>query len=225
MKKLISILLCAVLCAACIAPAALADSGIGVTVNGRAVSWTDAAPFIDGNNRTLCPLRAVADAMGLDVAWNGDARTATFSLTSTEKLDDGTEYRYVKSLVFTIDSSTAAWKETFYYSDGSENSSGWPVTMDTAAVIVNSRTYAPVRYLAEAFDFGVGWDAGTRTVQVYDYMYWYDTFAMYRSYIGITFDKGKGYANLKSVELISARVDGVAASTKVMTGVDKEPNT
>jgi hypothetical protein len=56
-----------VLCAACLAPAALAESGISVTVNDKAVSWTDAAPFLDSNNRTLCPLRAVADAMGLSV--------------------------------------------------------------------------------------------------------------------------------------------------------------
>lgn len=55
------------LCAACLAPAALAESGISVTVNDKAVSWTDAAPFLDSNNRTLCPLRAVADAMGLSV--------------------------------------------------------------------------------------------------------------------------------------------------------------
>ena len=55
------------LCAACLAPAALAESGISVTVNDKAVSWTDAAPFLDSNNRTLCPLRAVADAMRLSV--------------------------------------------------------------------------------------------------------------------------------------------------------------
>ena len=36
--------------------------------------------------------------------------------------------------------------------------------MDTAAVIVNSRTYAPIRYLAEFFGYKVDWDGKTKTV-------------------------------------------------------------
>ena len=39
-------------------------------------------------------------------------------------------------------------------------------TMDTAAVIVNSRTFAPIRYLAEYFGYAVGWDGATRTVSI-----------------------------------------------------------
>ena len=38
--------------------------------------------------------------------------------------------------------------------------------MDTIAAIENSRTYVPVRYLAEAFDATVRWDGGTRTVHI-----------------------------------------------------------
>ena len=41
---------------------------------------------------------------------------------------------------------------------------GGTVDMDTAAVIVNDRTYAPVRYLAEFFGYRVNWDRETRTV-------------------------------------------------------------
>ena len=36
--------------------------------------------------------------------------------------------------------------------------------MDTAAVIIEGRTYAPIRYLAEFFGFHVDWDGATRTV-------------------------------------------------------------
>lgn len=40
-------------------------NGVSVTVNGNAVQWPDAVPFIDEHGRTMVPLRAVADAIGL----------------------------------------------------------------------------------------------------------------------------------------------------------------
>ncbi len=46
---------------------------IGVEINGNVVSFIDEVPFIDKNNRVLVPLRAVADAMGIDVIWNEKA--------------------------------------------------------------------------------------------------------------------------------------------------------
>lgn len=116
-------------------------SGISVTVGGKAVHWTDAEPFIDANDRTMVPLRAVADAMSLDVNWDNQAREASFTYGG-------------KTIYFPIDSTTART------SDGSS------VKMDTAAVIVSDRTYAPIRYLAEFFGYTVGWDAATKTVSI-----------------------------------------------------------
>ena len=116
-------------------------SGITVTVNGEAVPWTDATPFIDDNDRTMVPLRAVADAMRLGVNWDENTREASFTGSG-------------KTITFPIDSSTA------------RTSDGETVTMDTAAVIVNDRTYAPIRYLAEYFGYGVDWDPATRTVTI-----------------------------------------------------------
>ena len=118
-----------------------APEGISVTVGGNAVAWTDAAPFIDANSRTMVPLRAVADAMSLTVNWDGDARVASFT--------DGS-----KTISFPIDGSTA------------QTSDGGTVEMDTAAVIANERTYAPIRYLAEYFGYTVGWDGATQTVSL-----------------------------------------------------------
>lgn len=122
-------------------PASPTSNGVSVSVDDKAVTWTDAAPFIDANSRTMVPLRAVADAMGLDVNWDGSAREAVFTNGS-------------KTIYFPIDSNTA------------RTSNGGTVRMDTAAVIVNDRTYAPIRYLAEYFGYEVGWDAATRTVTI-----------------------------------------------------------
>ena len=116
-------------------------SVVSVTVNGKAVTWTDAAPFIDKNNRTMVPLRAVADAMGLTVDWDGEAREAVFSNGS-------------KTIYFPIGSTTA------------RTGDGKNIQMDTAAVIVKDRTFAPIRYLAEYFGYTVGWNDATKTVSI-----------------------------------------------------------
>lgn len=76
--------------------------------------------------------------MRLNVTWEAYARVATFS-------DD------TRTIRFSIGSSQAL------------TDSG-TVEMDTAAVIVNDRTYAPVRYLAEFFGYTVDWDGKSRTV-------------------------------------------------------------
>ena len=117
------------------------ESAVNVNVNGVAVKWTDASPFIDTNSRTMVPLRAVAEALGLTVEWDGAKREAIFT--------DGT-----KTIYFPIGSSTA------------RTGDGGTVQMDTAAVIVNDRTYAPIRYLAEYFGFTIGWDGTSRTVMI-----------------------------------------------------------
>ena len=141
MKKSMSLILALLMCIGLAAPvlAEEAPSGTSVTVGGKTVEWTDAAPFIDANNRTMVPLRALADAMGLKVSWHAADREAVFTNGS-------------KIICFPIDSSTART------SDGSS------VQMDTTAVIANDRTYAPIRYLAEYFGYDVGWDASTSTV-------------------------------------------------------------
>ncbi len=116
-----------------------APEAVKVRTNGELVWWTDAEPFIDTNSRTMVPLRAVAEALGLTVSWDGEAREAVFT--------DG-----VRTLIFPIGS------------DEARTGDGGTVQMDTAAVIVGGRTYAPIRYLAEYFGCEVAWDGKTRTV-------------------------------------------------------------
>lgn len=122
--------------------------GPAVTVNGKAVEWTDATPFIDENGRTMVPLRAVADAMDLRVYWDGATREASFS-----GIHKNTLYQ-IEMIFFPIGSTSAR------AGDGSI------IPMDTAAVVINGRTYAPIRYLAEYFGYTVGWDGATRTVTI-----------------------------------------------------------
>lgn len=113
---------------------------IKVSVGGRMVVWSDAAPFNEGG-RVMVPLSAVAAVLNLSVSWNAYTRTASFS--------DGR-----RTLTFPIDGKNAT------ASDGSV------IRMDTAAMIARNRSFAPVRYLAEFFGHQVSWDPATRTVSI-----------------------------------------------------------
>ena len=114
---------------------------VNVMVKGVPVVWTDAQPYVNKDSRTMVPFRAIADALGLTVEWDGTTREAIFSNGS-------------KTIYFPLDSETA------------RTSTGANVTMDTAAISVNGRSYAPVRYLAEFFGYTVTWDGKTRTVGI-----------------------------------------------------------
>ncbi len=121
-------------------PDYLQRSDVLVKAAGRFVRWPDARPFINADGRTLVPLRAVAEALGLTVSWDSDAREASFT--------DGQ-----RTITFPIGSSTARTTEG-------------TLSMDTAAVIVSDRSYAPIRYLAEYFGYAVSWEGSTRCVLI-----------------------------------------------------------
>ncbi len=142
MKKFFSLFTAAVLTAG-MSTTALA-SEINVTVDGAPVQWTDATPFINEDNRTLVPLRPIANALGLTVTWDSEAKQASFT--------DGS-----MTAIFTIDNNICQISTAF----GEAN-----VEMDTAAVVSNVRTYAPARYLAESFGYTVGWDNTTKSVTI-----------------------------------------------------------
>ncbi|MDO4531688.1 MAG: copper amine oxidase N-terminal domain-containing protein [Bacillota bacterium] len=143
MKKLISLALAAVMCIGMGTTALAAD--INVSVDGKAIEWTDAKPFIK-DGRTLVPLRPIANALGLAVFWNGDTQKASFS--------DG-----VTTVAFELNS-----KEYVVY--GAKLAESEVVQMDTAAISENGRTYAPAKYLAQAFGYNVGWEQETQTVKI-----------------------------------------------------------
>ncbi len=122
------------------APVYLERNDVRVRAAGEFIRWPDAKPFINSDGRTLVPLRAVAESLGLRVSWDAEAREASFT--------DGT-----RTIAFPIGSSTAKTTE------GS-------LEMDTAAVIVHDRTYAPIRWLAEYFGYTVSWESATRCVVI-----------------------------------------------------------
>ena len=92
------------------------------------------------NDRTLIPIRAVVEAFGGEVSWNGDTRTAMLSYGEN-------------TIELTIDSTTA-------YLNGEAQ------TLDTTPVIINDRTMLPIRFISEGFGFDVEWEQSTQTVTI-----------------------------------------------------------
>ena len=113
---------------------AVSASAVDVYVDGVKVPFTEDSghPFIDGNNRTLVPLRITMEALGADVSWDNEARCAI-----------------VKKGASTVNC---------YIDEACIYRNGTRIANDSAAIISNSRTYLPIRAVAEALDATVSWD-------------------------------------------------------------------
>lgn len=163
MRKILTALAALLLALALTPAAGAAEKDVNVLVNGEAVVWTDAKPFINSDGRTMVPLRPVADAMGLETDWDPEKRAASFTMT-------GVAYNgrcpWTNTIEFPIGKSTATGVAAANWVDSEPDVDTVTIPMDTAAVIVGGRTYAPVRYLAEYFQFTVAWDAATRTTSI-----------------------------------------------------------
>ena len=92
------------------------------------------------NSRTLLPLRAIAEEIGGRLEWEGTEKRVTVvhnNKTIIMWIGD------VKMLVDDIE-----------------------VTTDVAPTIINSRTFLPLRFIAENFGCEVGWEQETKTVTI-----------------------------------------------------------
>jgi N-acetylmuramoyl-L-alanine amidase len=144
-KKLIAALSAAALMTAG-ASAALADDEITVNLDGKAIPF-DVAPIIE-NDRTLVPLRAIFEALGAQVDWDGTTQTVI-----SVKGD--------RTCVFQIANSNMFVTTTI-----GQNASVETKTLDVPAKIKDDRTLIPLRAVSEAYSCNVDWDGATRTVNI-----------------------------------------------------------
>jgi hypothetical protein len=126
-------------------PFASADNSQAVTIKIGEV-YTDSsggslgAAFADSHSRTMVPLRALANKLGLAVSWDNTQKAASFTDNVT-------------TVVFTLN-------KAIYTVNGVS------ATMNTTVTSKGGRVYAPARYLAEAFGYDVSWDNTTKTVYI-----------------------------------------------------------
>lgn len=108
------------------------------TIDGKTVS-NDVAPRIV-NDRTMLPIRFIAEALGAKVDWIEESQT-------------------VKITAENIDISLVIG-ETF------ANVNGEKIDLDSPSFIENDRTYLPIRFVSEKLGADVKWDDATQTVNI-----------------------------------------------------------
>lgn len=139
MKKIISLLL-AIMLILGVSCVASAQSDIQVILDGRIIEF-DQPPVII-SDRTMVPMRAIYEALGAEVNWDAESRTASGTKTGI-------------TVSFTIDEALV----DINYNEKE---------IDAPATIVSDRTLVPVRALAEGFGLKVEWDAANRIVFLYE---------------------------------------------------------
>lgn len=140
MRKLISILMVMIIALSAVAFAAAENSKVTVTLDGQEIAFPDAQPFIDKRDRTLVPIRFVSEAMGAEVSWDNDTQTVTI----------------IKG------------RDTITYTIGSFKAflNGVMQSFDTVGVLLEDRTFVPLRFISEMLNCDVAWIAETNTVAI-----------------------------------------------------------
>ena len=117
----------------------LFEAPVCMTVNGYYIK-TDTPCYLEGGY-TMVPIRALSEALCADrIDWNEKTSAAVITKKNT----------------------------TITLKKGSKTSvvNGKNVTMNAAAVIHSGRLYVPVRFVAEALNTDVSWNASTYTVSI-----------------------------------------------------------
>lgn len=109
---------------------------IEIYLDTALIEFPDQQPIIY-NNRTMIPIRAVSESLGWNVSWGENVVTITNN--------SHTLILYIGRNYYTIDSVRK--------------------TMDVPAQIMNNRTMVPIRFVAEAFGYNVGYD-GSGSVKI-----------------------------------------------------------
>ena len=118
---------------------------IGVQINGEDISFTDASPVIV-SSRVYVPFRVIFEELNADISYDDATKTVT-------AVKDGS------TVTLTVGDKTISVATTS--EDGTVETTS--IDTDAASFISNSRTYVPVRFVAQALDCTVGWDDDNKT--------------------------------------------------------------
>ncbi|MBQ2663555.1 MAG: DUF5050 domain-containing protein [Clostridia bacterium] len=127
---------------------ALADGNPEIYLDGEKL-YTESEP-VNIDERVLVPMRAVFEALGADVTWDGDAQTVWAS-------------REGEFICLELSSGTM--------STGVHNSDGQPYwvsteKLDVPARLIGDYTYVPVRAISETLSACVSWDGDNNRVVI-----------------------------------------------------------
>ncbi len=110
-----------------------------IVLDGRPLSI--AVPALDENGRTLVPVREFFAELGAVATWDQDTQTVAVTQADTE-------------IKLTIGQNTAAVN-------------GQAVDLDTPPRIIDGKIMAPLRFVTEAIDASVAWNAETQEINIH----------------------------------------------------------
>jgi len=118
---------------------AYASTQVKIKVNNKIIS-SDVEPFVK-NGTTYVPIRFIGEALKTDtIVWNQGAKTVLINKGSTKiALLINKNYAYVNDVYTQLDAN---------------------------AIIVNSRTFVPLRFISNCFGADVDWNQNTYTVSI-----------------------------------------------------------
>lgn len=137
--------------------------GISLTLDDQPVVPVDAEgrsvePFIlDGT--TYLPVRGVANALSLDVAWDGTTNTVTLTSGGSSV----TPVEAAKATHGTV-STSITYRDITIILDGASLSPADAAGNPVEPFLLDGTTYLPVRAISEALNLTVTWDDATSTV-------------------------------------------------------------
>jgi hypothetical protein len=118
----------------------LHESPMTILLNNKPIFF-DTEPYLNKSyNRTLVPLRGIAEAIGASVGWNA----ATSSITIT-RLDTKLELKVGSAFILV---------------------NGKSEMMDVPVLLKDNRTYVPLRFITQYFGGDVKWVQASKTVEI-----------------------------------------------------------
>lgn len=132
-------------------------NGIGINVNGKELEFSYSKPFIDESGRTQVPVRELCEQMNMSIDWFEDPKRVAISSVPPD-LDKSNGSAGGASYWFTIGEKQYRRNGTYY-------------EMDTAAQIIDGRTYIPLRYLAEALNYNIVYNPSSHSLVTMGYDY------------------------------------------------------
>ena len=151
MKKIISLLLTALITVISAVPVMAKDITPSIIVDGREIVFRSEQPPVIQNDRLYIPVRRVIEKMGSSVAWDGEKKLVTIDSADN-----------ITRILMTIDNPQI----TVYTFTSVFHADKEIIESDVAPVIINDRTMLPIRVIAEALGATVLWDDDTKQTTI-----------------------------------------------------------
>lgn len=119
------------------------SNDINLQINGEIIAFDNLKP-INRKDRVFVPFRDTLQQMGAEVSYDD-----TQHLTTAQRGDTTIQFHPGETNVTVI-------------------KNGIEKNLETSMVISSGNTYIPIRFLGEAFDYPVGWDAEQKTALLID---------------------------------------------------------